>query len=43
MNVEELKEYLKKHKDEIRFQIRKRKYQQAPALRVEIPKERENA
>ncbi len=39
VSVEELKEYLKEHKDELRAQIRKRKYQPSPALRVEIPKE----
>ena len=39
VSVEELKEYLKEHKDELRSQIRRRKYQPAPALRVEIPKE----
>lgn len=39
VTVGELKEYLKEHKDELRSQIRKRKYQPLPALRVEIPKE----
>ncbi|PWU70459.1 group II intron reverse transcriptase/maturase [Gracilibacillus dipsosauri] len=39
VSVEELKEYLKEQKDELRAQIRKRKYQPSPALRVEIPKE----
>lgn len=39
VSIDELKEYLKEHKDELRSQIRKRKYQPAPALRVEIPKE----
>ncbi|ASK64257.1 group II intron reverse transcriptase/maturase [Virgibacillus phasianinus] len=39
VSIEELKGYLKEHKDELRSQIRKRKYQPAPALRVEIPKE----
>lgn len=39
VSVEELKAYLREHKDELRTQIRKRKYQPAPALRVEIPKE----
>jgi retron-type reverse transcriptase len=39
VSIEELKEYLKEHKDELRAQIRKRKYQPLPALRVEIPKE----
>lgn len=37
--VEELKAHLKEHKDELRTQIRRRKYQPSPALRVEIPKE----
>src|SRR5690606_13694098 len=39
VTVEELKEHLQEHKDELRAEIRKRKYQPAPALRVEIPKE----
>ncbi len=39
VTVEELKVYLKEHKDELRAQIRTRKYKPAPALRVEIPKE----
>lgn len=39
VTVEELKAYLREHKDELRAQIRKRKYEPAPALRVEIPKE----
>ena len=39
VTVEELKVYLRKHKDELRAQVRKRKYQPAPALRVDIPKE----
>jgi len=39
VTVEELKAYLRIHKDNIRAQIRKRKYRPAPALRVEIPKE----
>ncbi|WP_188455537.1 group II intron reverse transcriptase/maturase, partial [Virgibacillus oceani] len=39
VSVEELKAYLREHKDELRTQIRKRKYQPAPALRIEIPKE----
>lgn len=37
--VEDLKVYLREHKEELRAQIRKRKYQPAAALRVEIPKE----
>lgn len=39
VTVQELKEHLKEHKDELRAKVRKRKYQPAPALRVEIPKE----
>lgn len=39
VSVEELKAHLREHKDELRTQIRKRKYKPAPALRVEIPKE----
>ncbi|WP_026041366.1 group II intron reverse transcriptase/maturase [Virgibacillus halodenitrificans] len=39
VSVEELKAHLREHKDELRRQIRKRKYKPAPALRVEIPKE----
>ncbi len=39
VTVQELKSYLKENKDELRAGIRKRKYQPAPALRVEIPKE----
>lgn len=39
VTVEDLKVHLREHKDELRDQIRKRKYQPAPALRVEIPKE----
>lgn len=39
VSVEELKAHLREHKDELRAQIRKRKYQPAPALREEIPKE----
>src|SRR5690625_2958306 len=39
VTVEELKAHLKEHKDELRAQIRKRKYKPAPVLRVEIPKE----
>lgn len=39
VTVEELKVHLKEHKDKLRAQIRARKYQPAPALRVETPKE----
>lgn len=39
ITVDELKEYLKEHKDELRQRIRMRKYQPQAALRVEIPKE----
>ncbi|EKS8366155.1 group II intron reverse transcriptase/maturase [Bacillus cereus] len=39
ITVEELKQYLKEHKDELRQRIRTRKYQPQAALRVEIPKE----
>lgn len=39
VTVQELKEYLREHKDELRTQIRQRKYKPTPALRVEIPKE----
>src|SRR5690625_3822675 len=39
VSVEELKAHLREHKDELRTQIRNRKYKPAPALRVEIPKE----
>ncbi|MFJ1138970.1 group II intron reverse transcriptase/maturase, partial [Bacillus thuringiensis] len=39
VTVEELKQYLKEHKDELRQRIRTRKYQPQAALRVEIPKE----
>lgn len=39
ITVEELKEYLKENKDELRQRIRTRKYQPQAALRVEIPKE----
>lgn len=39
ITVDELKEYLKEHKDELRQRIRTRKYQPQAALRVEIPKE----
>ena len=39
ITVDELKQYLKEHKDELRQRIRTRKYQPQAALRVEIPKE----
>lgn len=39
ITVDELKEYLKEHKNELRQRIRTRKYQPQAALRVEIPKE----
>lgn len=39
ITVEELKEYLKENKDELRQRIRARKYQPQAVLRVEIPKE----
>lgn len=39
VTVEELKQYLKEHRDELRQRIRTRKYQPQAALRVEIPKE----
>ncbi|MBY6088726.1 group II intron reverse transcriptase/maturase [Priestia flexa] len=39
ITVEELKQYLKENKDELRQRIRTRKYQPQAALRVEIPKE----
>ncbi|MBD3110175.1 group II intron reverse transcriptase/maturase [Bacillus sp. AGMB 02131] len=39
VTVEELKQYLKENKDELRQRIRTRKYQPKAALRVEIPKE----
>lgn len=38
ITVEELKSYLREHKEELRSQIRQRKYKPQPALRVEIPK-----
>ncbi|MGR5978275.1 hypothetical protein ACT7DJ_09410 [Bacillus cereus] len=38
VTVEELKQYLKEHRDELRQRIRTRKYQPQAALRVEIPK-----
>ncbi|MFC4354064.1 group II intron reverse transcriptase/maturase [Chryseomicrobium palamuruense] len=39
ITVDELKEYLKENKDELRQSIRTRKYRPQAALRVEIPKE----
>lgn len=39
ITVDELKDYLKENKDELRQRIRTRKYQPQAALRVEIPKE----
>lgn len=39
ISVEELKTYLKEHKDTLRYQIRMRTYQPQPVLRIEIPKE----
>ena len=39
ITVDELKQYLKENKDELRQRIRTRKYQPQAALRVEIPKE----
>jgi group II intron reverse transcriptase/maturase len=39
VTVEELKEYLKEHKDEILWKIRNRKYKPQPVRRVKIPKE----
>lgn len=39
VTVDELKAYLRKHKEELRTQIRRRKYKPRPAMRVEIPKE----
>jgi group II intron reverse transcriptase/maturase len=39
VTVDELKQYLKENKDELRQRIRTRKYQPHAALRVEIPKE----
>ncbi|OTN95704.1 hypothetical protein A5810_000009 [Enterococcus faecium] len=38
ITVEELKSYLREHKEELRSQIRHRKYNPQPTLRVEIPK-----
>ena len=39
VTVDELKQYLRENKDELRQRIRTRKYQPQAALRVEIPKE----
>ena len=39
VTIEDLAYHLRKHKDELRNQIRRRKYQPMPALRVEIPKD----
>ena len=39
ITVDELKQYLKENKNELRQRIRTRKYQPQAALRVEIPKE----
>jgi RNA-directed DNA polymerase len=39
ITVDELKQFLKENKDELRQRIRARKYQPQAALRVEIPKE----
>ncbi|WP_456273109.1 group II intron reverse transcriptase/maturase [Bacillus sp. AK031] len=39
VTVDELKQYLKENKDELRKRIRTRKYHPQAALRVEIPKE----
>ncbi len=39
ITVDELKLHLREEKEELRTQIRKRKYKPMPALRVEIPKE----
>lgn len=39
ITINELKDYLKEHKDELCQRIRTRKYQPQAALRVEIPKE----
>jgi RNA-directed DNA polymerase len=39
VTIDELKQYLKENKDELRQRIRTRKYQPQAALRVEIPKE----
>jgi group II intron reverse transcriptase/maturase len=39
VTVEELKEYLKQHKERILREIRERKYKPQPVLQLEIPKE----
>ena len=39
VTVEELKDYLKEHKEEILWKIRNRKYKPQPVRRVQIPKE----
>jgi len=39
VTVEELKDYLKEHKDEFLWKIRNRKYKPQPVRRVQIPKE----
>ena len=39
VTVEELKDYLKEHKEEILTKIRERKYKPQPVRRVQIPKE----
>lgn len=39
ISIEDLAYHLRKNKDDIRNQIRKRKYKPMPALRVEIPKD----
>ena len=39
LTIDELASHLREHKDELRNQIRQRKYKPMPALRVEIPKE----
>ena len=39
VTVEELKDYLKEHKEEILWKIRNRKYKPQPVRRVQVPKE----
>ena len=39
VTVEELKDYLKEHKNEILWEIRNRQYKPQPVRRVQIPKE----
>jgi len=39
VTVEELRDYLKEHKEEILWEIRNRKYKPQPVRRVQIPKE----